>query len=213
MTPIGSLPHRFRRTREDFPEHAGYLCADPEQVAICAERLRALGPGPKVGISWRGGTVQSRKALRTLPANELSKLLATPGIRFVNLQYDSPGDEAEIASAVGTGCLQHWPDILEDYDRTAAMVCALDLVVSVCTAVIHLTGALGKPVWVMAPHVPEWRYGLHGSRMPWYPTARVFRQSERGDWSSVTGSVAAGLRTLERSLHYETGDAPNVRTD
>jgi len=198
MVPIGSLPSYFRRRVEEFPRHTGYLRAEPNLVREYAERLHALGEEPKVGIAWRGGTVKSRQALRTLPMDALADLINVPGVRFVNLQYDSSGAEPELAAALAAGRLQHWPDALADYDRTAALVCALDLVVSVCTAVIHLAGALGKPVWVMAPHVPEWRYCLHGESMPWYPSARVFRPPSRGDWGIVTRAIAAQLRAMSQ---------------
>jgi hypothetical protein len=73
---------------------------------------------------------------------------------------------------------------------------ALDLTVSVCTSVIHLHGALGRPVWVMVPSVPEWRYGLRGERMPWYPSVRLLRQAEGADWTEVTNRVRAGLERV-----------------
>lgn len=194
MVASGSLPREFRRTRADFPTHRSYLEADAEQVAVIRRRLQAFGPGLKVGISWRGGTAKSRQMLRTLPAELLNSLLDTPGVKFVNLQYDSPGSEPEIADAVRVGRMLHLADALADYDKTAALVCALDLVVSVCTALIHLTGALGRPVWILAPQVPEWRYGLHGEHMPWYPSASVIRQGERGDWGPVIAAVKARLQ-------------------
>jgi hypothetical protein len=193
MTPIGSLPLRFRNKESDFPAHAGYLQADSALVEAYRDRLRLLGHGLKVGISWRGGTVKSRQGLRTLGSPELASLLENRTVHFVDLQHDSTGCESGAAEAIAAGRLHHWPDVLADYDRTAAMVCALDLVVSVCTALIHLTGALGKPVWIMAPHVPEWRYGLHGESMPWYPSARIFRQTRLGDWGSVIRRVSVLL--------------------
>jgi tetratricopeptide (TPR) repeat protein len=196
MVAMGSLPLRFRCAEADFPRHSGYLRADPERVDHYRRRLDALSTRPKVGLSWRGGTQRSRRELRTLPEAELAALFEVANVEFVNLQYDSDGTEPEIAAARIAGRLHHWPDALDDYDRTAALVCALDLVVSVCTALIHLAGALGRPVWIMAPHVPEWRYGLRGEGMPWYPTARVFRQPSRGDWSSVTHAVVEQLRSL-----------------
>jgi tetratricopeptide (TPR) repeat protein len=194
MVPIGSLPARFRLSLGMFPQHTGYLRADPDLVAEYRSRLNACGPLPKIGISWRGGTRQSRQALRTLPPEQLDRLLAVEDVQFVNLQYDSAGDEPEIASLVRSGKLVHIPEALANYDHTAALVCALDLTVSVCTAVIHLAGALGRVVWIMAPHVPEWRYGLYGESMPWYPSARVFRQPQRGDWASVVSRVCKELR-------------------
>jgi tetratricopeptide (TPR) repeat protein len=193
---IGSLPLYLRPTSAHFPRHNGYLQADPDLVAHYRERLRALGPGPKVGISWRGGTRQSRQSLRTLGQEHLTAIFGTPGIQFINLQYDSAGVEPEIVEAVNSGRLTHWPEALRDYDHTAALVYCLDVVVSVCTAVIHLAGALGRPVWVMAPFSPEWRYGISGEEMPWYPAAKVIRQNIPGDWAPVIDTVHARLQAL-----------------
>jgi tetratricopeptide (TPR) repeat protein len=196
MSPIGSLPLYLRPTVAHFPAHSGYLLADPVLVAKYRERLQSLGPGPKIGFSWRGGTVQSRRGLRSLGQDQIAALLHTTGMHFVNLQYDSAGNEPEISEATISGRLIHWPDALEDYDHTAALVSCLDGVASVCTAVIHLAGALGRPVWVMAPHVPEWRYGISGPRMPWYPAAEVIRQPFRGEWAPVIAIVRARLQAL-----------------
>lgn len=189
MIAIGSLPLHFRRDRGEFPDHRGYLQADPVLAAEYRERLNALGPGLKVGVSWRGGTDISRRALRSLDFDQLSPLLALPGVRFVNLQYDErPGADPAWPVPAG-GEIVHWQDAMDDYDRTAALVSSLDMVVSVCTAVIHLAGALDTPTLVMAPFSPEWRYGIAGTQMPWYPAVRIERQYRRGDWTPVVQAV------------------------
>jgi len=196
MTAIGSLPRHLRRTRADFPEHGGYLRADPDLVAHYRARLDALPRGLKVGFSWRGGSPQSRRLSRSLGPGEVDALLENPDVQFVNLQYDSRGDEPEIAAAIASGKLLHWPEALADYEHTAALICALDLTLSVCTAVIHLAGALGRSVLIMAPHCPEWRYGIAGEATPWYPSARILRQPEPGAWSPVIAAVHARLRAV-----------------
>lgn len=197
MAPIGSLPRHFRLSRESFPRHAGYLRADPDLVEEYRARLARLGSVPKVGVSWRGGSELTRRALRSLDAERLARLLATPGVQFVNLQYDSRPEGEGIERVLAEGKLVHWQDALDDYDRTAALVCALDSIISVCTALIHLGGALGRPVSVMAPHSPEWRYGIGTDTMPWYPSVHVERQPRAGDWDSVVCAVqrrlAAGI--------------------
>jgi len=126
------------------------------------------------------------------PASELHAILGTPGCRFISLQYGDCAAEIEEARRAGT-VLQHWQQAIDDYDETAALCMALDLTVSVCTAVIHLNGALGHPVWVMVPSVPEWRYGRSGESMPWYPSARLFRQRVEGPWDEVFARVASEL--------------------
>jgi hypothetical protein len=92
--------------------------------------------------------------------------------------------------------IAHWPEAISDYDETAALVSALDLTLSVCTSVVHLAGAMGHPVWVLAPNNPEWRYGCSGESMPWYPSARIFRQERDRDWSGVFGAVRESLAML-----------------
>ena len=196
-SPSGSLPRFLRPNREAFPAHSGYLKADPGRVAYWKERLTRLGDGLKVGISWSGGVHRTRQPVRSLPLGEWGPILKVPGVRFISLQYtESASQEAGEASGRHGVAIAHWPEAIEDYDETAALVCALDLVISVCTAVIHLGGALGRPVWVMTPYSPEWRYGFTGQGMVWYPTVRLFRQPAYGQWDAVVTSVAAGLRAL-----------------
>ncbi len=188
--PIGSLPALFRRRAEQFPRHAGYLRAAPERIAYWRSRLDELGPGPKIGVSWRGGVATTRRHLRSFALDEFLPLLRQPA-RCVSLQYgDCSGELSALASEHGV-VLPHWQDALDDYDETAALVCALDLVVSVCTAVIHLAGALGQPVWVLVPAIAEWRYLDHGETLPWYPGARLFRQAAPGAWGDLIAAVAA----------------------
>ena len=196
-TPAGSIPRFLRRELGDFPRHNGYLKADPARVALWRERLSQLGPGLKVGVAWAGGVRKTRRALRSLPLERWLPILQTPGARFISLQYTADAGAAMGALREQYGIrIEHWTEAIDDYENTAALACALDLVVSVCTAVIHLGGALGRPVWVMAPHCPEWRYGFSGDKMPWYPSVRVFRQPAFGEWEPVTASVTAELGHL-----------------
>jgi tetratricopeptide (TPR) repeat protein len=191
----GSLPQYLRGTLEDFPVHDGYLKPDPSRSAYWRERLASLGAGLKVGISWRGGTVFTHRERRTLSLPELLPLLSVPGVRWVNLQYGKrTGEIAGLRETSGIEILD-WPEAIDgDYDETAALVSALDLVISVCTSVVHLTGALGRPAWVMTALVPEWRYGLQSSSMPWYPQVRLFRQNTQGDWDPVISRITSELR-------------------
>lgn len=194
--PAGSLGPLFRAHPQSFPRHRGYLSADPERIAHWKDRLHALGPGLKVGISWRGGVRRTRSRLRSLGLEAWGPILGAPGVRFVSLQY-TPGAENEIqASPSEAGRIAHWPEAIADYDDTAALVCALDLVISVCTSVVHLCGALNRPAWVLAPFSPEWRYGFTGEGMPWYPSVRMFRQRSFGNWQPVVSDVADALRAF-----------------
>jgi tetratricopeptide (TPR) repeat protein len=191
----GSLPLHLRRDGAAFPAHAGYLRADPLKVGRWRERLRAFGPGRTVGVAWRGGTLRTRSERRSLPLDELLPLLREPGCRFVSVQYgaDAAAELDRFAARSGIR-VHHWQEAIDDYDETAALVTALDGVVSVCTAIVHLSGALGRPVWVATPRVPEWRYGWRGDRMPWYPSVRLVRQAEHGGgWQPVVEAIRQQL--------------------
>jgi tetratricopeptide (TPR) repeat protein len=188
----GSLPAFFRRGELAFPRHSGYLRADPERSRRWRERLAASSLRP-VGLSWRGGTASSRSRMRSLQLEQLLPLLKTPGVRWVSLQYDADSAELDQFAARHGIEISHWPEAIGEYEETAALVAALELTVSVCTAVVHLAGALGRPVWVLAPHSPEWRYGASGETMPWYPSARVFRQGAGGGWAPLVAQAAAAL--------------------
>jgi hypothetical protein len=126
-------------------------------------------------------------------------VLRQPGVALVNLQYgDCRSELARLRGDHGVE-IHHWPEAIDDYDETAALVAALDLTISVCTAVVHLGGSLGRPVWVMAPLFPEARYGLKGDSMPWYPAVRMFRQRSPGIWQDVLDAVALALREFVRN--------------
>jgi tetratricopeptide (TPR) repeat protein len=192
--PVGSLPLHLRRDEGDFPPPAAYLRADAAKAERWRERLRALGPGRAIGVSWRGGTPRTRTERRSLTLDELAPVLRLPGHHFVSLQYGA-GVAADLAQlSAATGCrVHHWPEAIDDYDETAALAAALDGIVSVCTAIVHLGGALGRPVWVATPRVPEWRYGAQGERMPWYPNVRLRRQTRGGDWAPVVDAIRRDL--------------------
>ena len=199
--PIGSLPLHFRRRAADFPQHKGYLQADPAREKYWRQRLAGLGAGIKVGISWRGGTHNTRSPLRSIPLDQWLPILRVGGARFVSLQYDDSGEDLRNFSAGNSIDVAHWQEAIADYDETAALVSALDLTISVCTSIIHLGGALGRPVWVMAPYSPEWRYGFAGETMTWYPSVRIFRQPAFGEWMPVVAKVEQALRELDHPAH------------
>jgi hypothetical protein len=140
--------------------------------------------------------MKTRRALRSLGLAQLAPVLGSGGANFVSLQYTPC--EADIASFAGTTgiAVHHWPDALADYDETAALVSALDLVISVTTSIVHLAGALGKTAWVMVPTVAEWRYARAGSSMPWYPSVRLYRQVVLGDWGPVVEAIRSDLQAL-----------------
>jgi hypothetical protein len=189
---MGDLPRRFRRSRVDFPLHQGYLNADPPRVQAWRDTFAAMGPKPKIGVSWRGGTEATRKAVRTMDVLQLMELTTGVDADWICLQY---GDvKADLAKAEAAGhTLNYWAGAIKDLDEFAAIISALDLVITVCNTTVHYAGALGVPVWVLAPRIPEWRYGLHSTAMPWYPSSRVYRQVVDGDWETLIGNVGNEL--------------------
>jgi tetratricopeptide (TPR) repeat protein len=192
----GSLPQYFRRSRAEFPMHHGYLVPDPERVACWRDRLATPGRGLKVGISWRGGMPSTRRNLRSIDLSTWTPLLQVQGTRFVSLQYgDTTEERARLAGELGWE-LDCWQEAIDDMDETAALVAALDVVISVCTAVVHLTGAIGRPVWILVPTAPEWRYQLFGDAMPWYPSAALIRQKTANEWRPAIAEATRRLREM-----------------
>lgn len=197
--PIGSLPRYFRNSAADFPPHSGYLQAEPKRVAYWRARLDALGAGLKVGLSWRGGSI--KQLHRSIDLTALLPLLTRTDIHYVSLQYTDCTEELRALHRHYGIKVHHWQEAIDDYDETAALVAALDQIVSVQTAVAHLAGALGRPIWVMVPAVPEWRYQRCGEHLPWYPSLRMFRQQTLGAWEPVIERIADALARLEPPSH------------
>lgn len=187
----GSLGRFFRRRREDFPDHRGYLTPDPQKVQSWKARLAG---GFNVGLSWIGGMQKTGRSRRSLSLAELRPMLELPGISWVSLQYTPCAEEIAALAATGGPRIAEFPGVTADMDELASLVAALDLVVSVCNTTVHIAGAIGREVLVMAPFVPEWRYAMRGERMVWYPSARVFRQSRYGAWDNVLENIKAQLR-------------------
>ena len=194
--PIGSLPLVFRRSVEDFPRHEGYLRADPARIAAWRTRLGGLGDGLKVGIAWRGGLLRTGRNERSLHLARLRQLLQAPNVKWVSLQHGETSAEiAAVRDAHGIS-VASWQEALGDLDETAALIMALDLVVTVCSTVVHLSGALGRRTWVLTPKAPAWRYQQAGAGMPWYPSVALYRQAVQGDWDEPVRAMQAELRCL-----------------
>jgi tetratricopeptide (TPR) repeat protein len=200
QVPIGSLPRWFRRSRSAFPRHHGFLRADPARVQEWRNRLAAHGTGPGIGVSWRGGTATSRRALRSLDLEQLAPMLRSVPATWVSLQYTDCRDEITAVERRHGITVHHWQEAIDDYDQTAALVAALDTVVSVCTAIVHLSGALGRRALVMVPYAAEWRYGAAGEGMPWYPSVRLLRQRAPGDWADLLERVKDELVVQARPM-------------
>ncbi len=205
---MGSLPLYFRKGWDAFPVHRGYLRADPQQIAAWRRRLTELPGRHKIGITWRGGASSTRRSVRSVALDQWLPLLRHADTTFVSLQYTDCREELEQIRRDHGIQIHHWQEAIDDYDQTAALVSALDLVVSVQTAIVHLGGALGRPVWVMVPAVAEWRYLQSGERLPWYPAVRLFRQSSHGEWGPVVDEMVQALTLWAAG----NGRAPNGGT-
>jgi tetratricopeptide (TPR) repeat protein len=197
FTMIGDLPRRFRRRREDFPAHKGYLVPDANRSRHWGDQLATLESGRRlrIGATWRGGTELTRSMLRTLEVTDLADLMRSKDATWVCLQYGDVKQDLARARQAGME-MAHWPESIADLDEFAALVSNLDLVITVCNTTVHYAGALNVPTWVMAPKYPEWRYGVSQQTLPWYPATRVYRQEVAGEWQPLIeriGTLLAGF--------------------
>ena len=193
--PAGSLPRWLRRREADFPRRQTLLVADRGATDSWRERLAELGTGLKVGIAWHGGVKRPRGAQRSIDACRLRPIVRVPGVTFVNLQYGDVHAELEHLRSESGAQLQQFDelDLYHDLDGTAALISALDLVVAVGSATVHLAGALGTPTWCLLPRYWGWRWLIGRSESVWYPSVRLFRQREAGRWGSVLAAVGEEL--------------------
>ncbi|MBS0334878.1 MAG: tetratricopeptide repeat protein [Proteobacteria bacterium] len=193
VLPMGALAGLLRRRAEDFPG-TPYLDPGAEARARWARALDDLGAGPRVGISWRGGTVFTNTARRSLTLDQLAPVLRLPGVRFVSLQHGATEAEVAEASARLGVPIHLFPKAeMDDFQDLAALVQGLDAVVSVQNTVVHVSGAVGQHCLALLPNNPEWRYMAQGSAMPWYRSVELFRQPRPDDWASVVEDLAQAL--------------------
>ena len=194
-----SLPLAFDTELTTIPAEIPYLSADPDRVAHWAPRLADL-TGLKVGIAWQGNPDVERLVWargRSIPIADLAPLAELSGVSLVSLQKGAGAEQ-----------LQEVPfrhrvlDLGPEFDGgpnafldAASVMSGLDLVISSDTSIVHLAGALGRPVWTLLQASPDWRWLLDRADSPWYPTMRLFRQSG-GGWGDLVGVVAAELAAL-----------------
>ncbi|MCB1764564.1 MAG: tetratricopeptide repeat protein [Candidatus Competibacteraceae bacterium] len=211
---IGSLPRLLRTRIEDFPNRLAYLRADPAQVEFWRARLAELGQGLKVGICWRSGLQTGGRHRFYTALTDWKPILKIPGVAFINLQYDDCAEElAEVQMRFGVEIISFADlDLRNDQDRIAALITALDGVMSAGTAVASLAGALG---------VPTLLYGIGWTSLgtcynPWFPTIRLFpRNNPEGPWEEVTIAMAAALSewVAQADAKSNTIDAPRQLVD
>jgi tetratricopeptide (TPR) repeat protein len=198
--PLGSLPLALRTEPGTVPADVPYLTADDGRLAKWSARIGAL-PRPRIALAWSGNPDHMNDRSRSLAFAHLQPLLqalAPPlagevpvGARFISIQHDVRSEDAALLA--GDSRITPIGGELEDFADTAAVIALCDVVIAADTAVAHLAGAMGRPVWVLLPFAPDWRWMLEGETTPWYPTARLFRQSAPGDWAGVIARVGAEL--------------------
>ncbi|MCC3433698.1 MAG: hypothetical protein JGK08_28125, partial [Microcoleus sp. PH2017_04_SCI_O_A] len=188
QAPLLSLPRILGTTLENIPANISYL-APPDDCKISLGSNNKL----KVGIVWAGGPLHRNNHERSCKLSDFLKFLDVRGATFYSLQKDlSAGDLTLLNQQQISDLSEHCVDFAD----TAAIISQLDLVICVDTAIAHLAGALGKPVWILLSFMPDWRWMLTREDSPWYPTARLFRQSQAGDWDAVGDRIKAALEQL-----------------
>lgn len=188
--PIMSLPLAFATTLETIPAETPYLFSDPARRKAW-RKILGKKKRPRIGLVWAGKSTYQQDDLRSLALAQVAPLFEAP-FDFHALHKDIPEDDTALFES---GPLADHRAGLHDFADTAALIDELDLVISVDTSVAHVAGSLGKPVWVLLPFMPDWRWLLGRTDSPWYPSARLFRQPSPGDWASVIASVARELET------------------
>jgi len=206
--PLLSLPGLFRTTLETIPAMDSFIAPDPSAVRRWKHRL---GPqGFKIGIVWAGSAWHHNDRNRSCRLTHFLPIARIPGVRLIGIQKGAAADEIkDLPPETG---ISNIGSELRDFSDTAALLQALDLIVSVDTAVVHLAGIMRKPVWVLLPFIADWRWFCHREDSPWYPSLRLFRQSHQGDWESVFNGL---LRQLQRMMPPQTGSIvpPSLSAD
>lgn len=194
QVPLLSLPHLVGTTMETIPAEVPYIRALPAYSEKWRDRLKDR-PRPLIGICWQGNPDQNSDRKRSFPLKHMAPIIQSGIGTFVNLHKGSGESQIEHSGLAGSLLnfskeTDQGPDNFLD---TSGLIDNLDLVISVCTSVAHLSGAMGKETWVMLTKIPDWRWYLDRSDSPWYPTARLFRQDVVDDWSGVIAKVEKEL--------------------
>ena len=187
--PLASLPLAFKTDLTTIPSKTPYLQPSTERVAYWAQRLQGYA-APRIGLVWAGAALFKNDRNRSIALPTFARIAADRGLHFFSLQKELRAADAPLLQTL-PNVTQLGPE-LSDFAETAAAIANLDLIITVDTAVAHLAGALGKPVWILLPFFPDFRWLVERTDSPWYPSARLFRQPSIGDWDSVMEAV--GMR-------------------
>lgn len=200
--PLMSLPHVLETTLASIPHQVPYLkVPEPSSLSPQISADSAL----KIGIVWASLSEHPSSQERSFSINYFLPLLEIPGLTFWSLQKEVPATDLEV---LNNSPIQDLREHLTDFADTATLISQFDLIISADTAVAHLAGALGKPVWVLLPFVADWRWLLKREDSPWYPTMRLFRQPKPGDWQSVFDQVKTALNQQIHSTQKPILPAP-----
>lgn len=196
--PLMSTPRAFRTDLRSYRAEVPYLHAEPDRIVQWRDRLGT--EGFKVGICWQGNSRAGIDLGRSFPLRHFEMLSKIPDVRLIGLQkHDGVEQLRDLPAGLCVENLGETFDAGPDaFIDTAAVMENLDLVITSDTAIAHLAGALGRPVWVVLQQIPDWRWLLHRADSPWYPTAGLFRQTQRGDWTGVFAEILQALQTVMR---------------
>lgn len=197
---LASLPRWLRRDRGAFPARGDFLVPDPNARARWADRLAALPPGPRIGLCWRSGLVTPERRRHYAPLGAFRALLATPGVVWVNLQYDDCREELAAIEREWGITIHRWDgeDLKNDLESVVGLLAGLDAVVTAPTAVSSLAGAVGRPTWQLDSGSDWTVFGE--ARSPWFPTVAVAaRRPDETDWTSALDRIRDGLAGLKLS--------------
>lgn len=195
--PLMSLPGLFKTNFDNMPNQVPYIHADEQRILRWQSKVREGGE-LQIGIAWQGNRDYIMDRLRSIPLEQFAPLTTCPGVRLISLQkgdgleqMDQFRDRVPVTSL--DDAFDDALDVEGAFTDTAAVMMSLDLVITSDSAVAHLAGAMGVPVWVALPFVADWRFFLHRDDSPWYPTMRLFRQEKRGGWAEVFARIAEQL--------------------
>jgi hypothetical protein len=205
-----SLPAIFGTTVDTVPWTSAYLGADPELALEKRMRTPHVRPGTalplRVGIAWAGNPRYKADSRRSIELKTLLPLLRIHGITWISLQKGSAAKQ--LATLPGDLFVWDGSSLDKDLAETAGMVATLDLVITTDTCIAHLAGAMAKPVWILLPHLADWRWMQEFETTPWYPTARLLRQREPGEWAGVIERVVRELQELRATGREQTAQPP-----
>jgi hypothetical protein len=196
--PIGSLPLAFKTALDTIPADVPYLKADEARLAKWRQRIERPGR-TRIALAWSGNASHPNDRNRSMTFATLTPLLSVADADFISIQRDVRADDTELLQREHR--IAHAGAELADFADTAAVIALADLVICVDTAVAHLAGAMGRPVWIALPFSPDWRWGVSGETSRWYPTARLYRQFSLGDWGEVVARLAAALDGFVGAAH------------